>query len=174
MCEVVRVAVVGAGIVGASVAYHAARAGASVTVVDRALPGSGATGQSFAWIGGPSGRDVPDGSTPVRASAVEDYHRLESELPDLQVRWTGSLTWDEDGRVADGAFGPDERLLDAAQVGHLEPHLRVPPRSPSTRPLTAPSTPSRPSTRWCVVHETTAPWSCRASRSPDCAATAGA
>lgn len=127
MCEVVRVAVVGAGIVGASVAYHAARAGASVTVVDRALPGSGATGQSFAWIGGPSGRDVPDGSTPVRESAVKDYHRLESELPDLQVRWTGSLTWDEDGRVADGALGPDERLLDAAQVGHLEPHLRLPP-----------------------------------------------
>ena len=44
------VVVVGAGIVGASVAYHAARLGAAVTVVDKALPGSGVTGDSFAWI----------------------------------------------------------------------------------------------------------------------------
>lgn len=43
--------VVGAGIVGASVAYHAARAGAVVTLVDAGRPGAGVTVDSFAWIG---------------------------------------------------------------------------------------------------------------------------
>ncbi|MGH3314273.1 MAG: FAD-dependent oxidoreductase, partial [Streptomyces sp.] len=43
--------VVGAGIVGASVAYHAARAGAVVTLVDAGRPGAGVTADSFAWIG---------------------------------------------------------------------------------------------------------------------------
>jgi glycine/D-amino acid oxidase-like deaminating enzyme len=45
------VIVVGAGIVGASVAYHAARAGAVVTLVDAGRPGAGVTAASFAWIG---------------------------------------------------------------------------------------------------------------------------
>ena len=42
--------VIGAGIIGASIAYHLARRGARVTVIDRARPAGGATGQSFAWI----------------------------------------------------------------------------------------------------------------------------
>jgi glycine/D-amino acid oxidase-like deaminating enzyme len=46
------VIVVGAGIVGASVAFHAARGGAAVVLVDRSRPASGVTGDSFAWIGG--------------------------------------------------------------------------------------------------------------------------
>ena len=41
--------VVGAGIVGASGAYHAARAGAVVTLVDAGRPGAGVTADSFAW-----------------------------------------------------------------------------------------------------------------------------
>src|SRR5215207_2329480 len=76
------VAVVGAGIVGASVAFHAASAGAAVVLLDAALPASGVTGESFAWIGGPGGRDAVDGSTPLRLTALEDYRRLERELPD--------------------------------------------------------------------------------------------
>ncbi|MBA2950567.1 FAD-dependent oxidoreductase [Streptomyces himalayensis] len=47
------VVVVGAGIVGASVAYHLARRGVSVTLIDGgASPATGVTGDSFAWIGG--------------------------------------------------------------------------------------------------------------------------
>ena len=42
------VIVVGAGIVGASVTYHAARAGAGVTLVDAGRPGAGVTADSFA------------------------------------------------------------------------------------------------------------------------------
>jgi glycine/D-amino acid oxidase-like deaminating enzyme len=42
---------VDAAIVGASVAYHAARAGAVVTLVDAGRPGAGVTADWFAWIG---------------------------------------------------------------------------------------------------------------------------
>ncbi len=121
------VVVVGAGIVGASVAYHAARVGARVTLVDRSEPGSGVTQDSFAWIGGPRERDVPDASTPVRRTVLADHRRLEAELPGVRVRWTGSLTWG-DGTVADdAALGPDEHRVDAAAARRLEPALRDAP-----------------------------------------------
>jgi glycine/D-amino acid oxidase-like deaminating enzyme len=121
------VVVVGAGIVGASVAYHAARSGAEVTLVDKSLPASGVTGDSFAWIGGPGGGDVVDGSTPLRQTALQDYRRLEVELPAVQVRWTGSLAWSQDEPVKRSDPGHDEYLVGAARAGQLEPNLRLPP-----------------------------------------------
>ena len=45
-----RVAVVGAGIVGASVAYHLSKGRAEVVLIDGAEPGSGTTSTSFAWV----------------------------------------------------------------------------------------------------------------------------
>ncbi|MBS7676253.1 FAD-binding oxidoreductase, partial [Vibrio cholerae] len=44
-----RVVVIGAGIVGASLAYHLAGKGANVTVVDAGDVASGVTATSFAW-----------------------------------------------------------------------------------------------------------------------------
>ncbi len=93
-----KVVVVGAGIVGAAVAYESARAGAEVVLVDRSLPASGVTGDSFAWVGGPRGGDVPNGSTPLHRQVLEAYRRWEVEVPGVQVRWRGSLVCDEEGR----------------------------------------------------------------------------
>ena len=115
------VVVVGAGIVGASIAYHAARLGAGVTLVDRGLPGSVVTGDSFAWIGA-SG--VPPGPVEaLRSAATDEYRRLAAELPGVGVRWTGSLSWPH-GAALDGQVE-----VDAAAVARLEPHLREPPSS---------------------------------------------
>ena len=44
------VIVVGAGIMGAAIAWHLARGGAQVTVVDKGEPGGIATPRSWAWI----------------------------------------------------------------------------------------------------------------------------
>ena len=44
------VIITGAGIVGATLAYHLASAGASVTIIERSHPASGVTARSFAWI----------------------------------------------------------------------------------------------------------------------------
>ncbi|WP_323746147.1 NAD(P)/FAD-dependent oxidoreductase [Catenulispora pinisilvae] len=115
--------VVGAGIVGASVAYHAARAGAAVTLVDAGRPGSGVTADSFAWIGASGVRTGP--AAGLRVTATEEYRRLEAELPGLPVSWSGSLSWSREDSAPDA--GPGERIVDAATVARLEPAVRRPP-----------------------------------------------
>ena len=45
-----RIVVVGAGIVGSSIAYHLTTMGAQVTLFERDRPASHASGKSFAWI----------------------------------------------------------------------------------------------------------------------------
>jgi glycine/D-amino acid oxidase-like deaminating enzyme len=116
------VIVVGAGIVGASVAYHAARSGAAVVPVDRGEPAGGVTGDSFAWIGG---------STPLRRAALDDWARLERDVPGIRVRWSGSLSW---GGQALGELGSGERLVEAGEIARLEPNLGSPPQRAVLRP----------------------------------------
>jgi len=116
------VVVVGAGIVGASVAYHLARKSVPVTLLEQApSPAAGVTGSSFAWIGD-SGGDWPCGAQDLRPYVLADYRRLEAELPEFAVRWTGSLRWTGVPTMQQGQYlvGPDE-------IAVLEPHLREPP-----------------------------------------------
>jgi glycine/D-amino acid oxidase-like deaminating enzyme len=115
--------VVGAGVVGASVAYHAARAGAVVTLVDAGRPGAGVTADSFAWIGSAGVRTGP--AAGLRSTATDEYRRLAAELPGLPVTWSGSLSWG----AADTApeAGPGQEIVDAATVATLEPTLEQPP-----------------------------------------------
>ena len=54
-----RVIVVGSGIIGASVAYHLAKAGAKVTVLEAGEPGGLATRNSWAWINASWGNPEP-------------------------------------------------------------------------------------------------------------------
>ena len=117
------IVVVGAGVVGASVAYHAARAGAAVTLVDAGRPGAGVTVDSFAWIGSSGVRTGP--AAGLRVVATDEYRRLEAELPGLPVTWSDSLSW----RAADSApeAGPGQKIVDAATVATLEPNLLQPP-----------------------------------------------
>ncbi|WP_031481127.1 NAD(P)/FAD-dependent oxidoreductase [Streptomyces bicolor] len=119
------VVVVGAGIVGASVAYHLARRGAPVTLIDRApAPATGATGGSFAWIGGRGGH-WPGGAEDLRGSVLADHRRLEAELPDVAVRWSGSLRWD--GAPVGAEPGEGRFRVGADGIRALEPGLREPP-----------------------------------------------
>jgi glycine/D-amino acid oxidase-like deaminating enzyme len=46
--ENLKVTVVGAGIVGAAIAFHLSRLGVNVTVLEAETPGAGASGHSFA------------------------------------------------------------------------------------------------------------------------------
>jgi glycine/D-amino acid oxidase-like deaminating enzyme len=115
--------VVGAGVVGASVAYHATRAGATVTLLDAGRAGGGVTGDSFAWIG--SSGVSTGASAGLRVAATDEYRRIEAELPGLPVTWSGSLSW----RAGEGRphAGPGQEIVDAATVATLEPTLRQPP-----------------------------------------------
>ncbi len=121
--------VVGAGVVGASVAYHLARAGAGVVLVDQDLPASGATRESFAWIGA-AAPEEGDPQALLRRTVVQDHRRLEAELPEVAVRWTGSLSW-SDHDPSDPPGPPDPRsggrVVDAAVARRIEPGLVDPP-----------------------------------------------
>lgn len=125
MVEIVtrQMIVVGAGIVGASVAYHAARAGAAVTLVDAGRPGGGVTADSFAWVVTSGPRTGP--AARLRATATEEYRRVEAELPGLPVTWSGSLSWRAEGDAPEA--GPGQEIVDAATVMTLEPNVRQPP-----------------------------------------------
>ncbi|MFF0725361.1 NAD(P)/FAD-dependent oxidoreductase [Streptomyces sp. NPDC004134] len=121
------VVVVGAGVVGASVAYHLARLGVRVTLLDReAAPAAGVTGASFAWIGGAAG-DWPGGAEDLRGSVLADHRRLAAEVPGYAVRWTGSLTWTGEPTAGDTPAVPGRHRVVRDEIAALEPHLRNPP-----------------------------------------------
>jgi glycine/D-amino acid oxidase-like deaminating enzyme len=85
------VAVIGAGIVGASIAFHLARSGARVTILDRTGPAAGATRNSFAWID-PWTLDLH--YQQLRLRSIAAYHRLDRPLG-LGVIWGGYIDWAE-------------------------------------------------------------------------------
>ena len=114
-----RIVVIGAGIVGASLAYHLARKGANVTVVDAGEVASGVTATSFAWLN--TTHDAPDPIAVLRSAAIDAYHRLEQELPAVKIRWTGALCYG-----ANIQPGADSRIT-RQRIQALEPQLKKPP-----------------------------------------------
>lgn len=123
-----RTVVIGAGIVGAAIAYHLARRGAPVTLVDKGQPAGDVTGKAFAWINVSHG--VPEPYSRLRHVAIQDYRRLEQELrPDLRVDWCGALTWTRDPADTErfarehATWGYDVRLVGRDEIAVLEPNL---------------------------------------------------
>jgi glycine/D-amino acid oxidase-like deaminating enzyme len=124
--------VVGAGIVGASIAYHLVRRGASVTIVDRGLPAADVTGKAFAWIN--VSRGTSDPHSPLRQLAVLEWRRLERDLQGaLLLSWCGALSWNSDLALTErfgrdhAASGYDVRLVGREDIAKLEPNLIEPP-----------------------------------------------
>ena len=117
-----RIVVIGAGIVGASLAYHLACKGAEVTVVEAGEIASGATGRSFGWINATYAG--PDPIAALRAAAISEYRELEGQLPSLKVRWTGALSY---GLAIDDLQQTSTTLLSRAEILQREPNLKHPP-----------------------------------------------
>lgn len=125
------IVVVGAGIVGASIAWHLAKAGASVTIVDAGEAGGVATPASFAWINASWGN--PEPYFRLRRRSMAEWKRLAGEVPEIRLGWVGGLLWDmppdqlEAYAKEHGAWGYGIRRVDRAEAARIEPRLAEPP-----------------------------------------------
>jgi glycine/D-amino acid oxidase-like deaminating enzyme len=125
------VIVIGAGIIGASIAWHLAAAGARVTILDAGEAGGVATPNSFAWINASWGNPEPYFRLRIRAMA--EWRRLAAELPDIPLAWSGGLLWDlpaaelEGYAREHGAWGYGIRRVDRSEALRVEPGLAEPP-----------------------------------------------
>ena len=123
------VSVVGAGIVGAAIAYSLAKRGVAVTVIDRGRPGGGATSHSFAWINATAKHPVAYHNFNRRSVGMWD--RFARDLDgDVGLRWGGQMEWasDEEGAAELEsrarqlqAWGYPCQMIDAARMAQLEP-----------------------------------------------------
>jgi glycine/D-amino acid oxidase-like deaminating enzyme len=87
-----QVIVIGAGIIGASIAWHLAKGGARVTVVSESSAGGVATPNSFAWINASWGN--PETYFRLRIRAMAEWKRLADDLQGLPLAWCGGLCFD--------------------------------------------------------------------------------
>lgn len=126
-----KIIVVGAGIVGASCAYHLAQKGLDVTVIDAGSIGGGASAKSFGWI------NASFAETPayyaLRRAAIDAFGALSKSLDLPRVHWTGALWWEDEGTAFEDhwtemqANGYEVARVDAARFATLEPNVANPP-----------------------------------------------
>ena len=134
------VAVIGAGIMGAAIAFRLARRGVSVSLFDASQPGHGASSHSFAWIN--AGAKEPIGYHNLNRRSLEMWPRFAAEIGDhgdpdsIGLRWGGKVSWESDPAAAEGlasrvrqlqSWGYPTRLIDADELKRLEPSLDIGP-----------------------------------------------
>ncbi len=123
-----RVIVIGSGIIGATAAYHLAKAGADVTVLEAGEAGGATTRNSWAWLNASWGN--PEPYFRLRIRALAEWRRLEAELPSIAVNWCGGLIWDLPPSELDAyaaereAWGHPLRHVTRAEILAIEPNLR--------------------------------------------------
>ena len=134
------VAVIGAGILGASIAWRLAQRGVQVALIDKGRPGLGASSHSFAWIN--AGAKEPIGYHNLNRRSLGMWSRFAAEIGDygdpdsVGLRWGGKVSWESDPEAAEGlvaqvrqlqSWGYPTRLIDAGELKRLEPALEVGP-----------------------------------------------
>ena len=127
------VLVVGAGCVGANVAYRLAERGARVTVLDAGAPGAGTSGASFAWTN--SFNKTPRDYHDLNVASMEEHAALAKELGGGGwLHQDGALAWEESAagltRLASAVdrltgWGYPVAWISARDARELEPDLRI-------------------------------------------------
>jgi len=92
-----KIVIVGAGIIGITLAYELSKAGANVVLLDKKYPGSQASGNTFAWINATYPK-TPYAYNLFSQLGMEAYRVLEKEA-ELKIKWSGSLEWFNDKQL---------------------------------------------------------------------------
>lgn len=128
-----RVVVIGAGVIGAAVAFRLVEAGASVTLVDQGAPGGGTTSTSFAWLN--ANAKPPRAYHDLNVAGVHAHFRLRDALGEGPWLHASGNVQCAVGPAADRLAAHVEHLrawaypaerIDAAQAAALEPDVRWP------------------------------------------------
>lgn len=126
-----RVVVIGAGIVGSSVAYEAAKAGAQVTVLEAGRIAGGASTSSFAWTNATGKRPQPYFALNVAGMRAHlDLAREFGHAP--WFHQTGSIEWyadesdwpaqlDNANQMRDWGYGVE--WISKSRLAELEPEI---------------------------------------------------
>ena len=128
-----KIAVIGAGIVGAAVSFYLSKYGMDVSVFDKNTPGSGASGHSFAWINAFSKQ--PRSYYDLNYRSMDRWPRFADDLgKDIGLRWGGNVTYcsdpDEGSRLSSecerlNSWGYSARLISSNELSALEPVLKI-------------------------------------------------
>ena len=131
-----KVAVIGAGVIGAAVGWHLSRRGADVLFLDRGEPGAGVTDWTFSWVNASNKTQTRD-YFELSVAGMSGHYRLAAEIgadgwwhPNGHLRWAGA------GGTAEAlqakvslltSWGYDVTLWEAERVQRLlEPAVRFP------------------------------------------------
>lgn len=133
-----QVAVIGAGILGAAIAWRIAARGMQVTLIDQAEPGGGASNHSFAWIN--AGAKEPIDYHNLNRRSLEMWPRFAAAIGDdgdpdnVGLRWGGKIAWETEPDAAAvlmarvrqlQSWGYPTRLVSASELAELEPALQI-------------------------------------------------
>lgn len=129
-----KVVVIGAGVIGAAIAYYLSKEGARVTIIERGRVGGGTSDASTAYVNAVLKR--PEHYHRFSRLGVEAYDRLEEELgPGSGIGSRGALHWPASMVGGLKAFHrvlaeledwdyPHE-VLNPAEASKIEPNVRV-------------------------------------------------
>ena len=132
------VAVIGAGIMGAAIAWRLAMRGVHVVLIEKGQPGEGASSHSFAWIN--AGAKEPIDYHNLNRRSLEMWTRFAVAIGDdgdpdsAGLRWGGKVAWESVPASAEAlvarvrqlqSWGYPSRLVDASELQELEPALNV-------------------------------------------------
>ena len=129
MSEQKHIIVVGAGIIGASLAYRLICRGASVTVVDQASAGGVASSKSFGWVN--ATYENPRPYYDLRKHAMDLWPALAKDVPGTSYQRNGTLYVHFDGVDLDQFYrehrdwGYTLDWIDQAELRDLEPNLKA-------------------------------------------------
>lgn len=125
-----KIIIIGAGLIGANLAFQLAGQGREVTLIEAGLPASAASGRSFGWIN--ASFALSEAHFALRLAGMVAHDRLARALPGLH-RPSGCLWWEEAGAALAATAARLERAgyplqrLDRAAIAAREPALVRPP-----------------------------------------------